>query len=191
MTDAATTKIDYPATGPQAGYILALTKKHACSDQFVARVTDALDGGTADEPSERTMDKIKASEVISWLMKQPLRAATISATTTAAAVAAAVPAGYYAVESATGNNDLDFYRVDVPETGKYVGRVFVKRIVGGHPEFNIHSSQTPAVLDRIMAAGVDAAATKYGTEIGRCYRCNRILTDDLSRSLGIGPHCRA
>jgi hypothetical protein len=47
------------------------------------------------------------------------------------------------------------------------------------------------VLERIVAAGVDEAATKYGVEIGRCYVCNRTLTDDLSRSLGIGPHCRS
>jgi hypothetical protein len=180
------------ATERQASYIKALLIKHECSDAFVARVATALDDGT--------MDKIKASEVIDWLLKKPIRKASHDATIAAPvaeAVAIAgptvskVPAGHYAVPSATGNNDLDFFRVDVPETGKYAGRTFVKRIVGGHPEFNVPRSNVDLVLERIVAAGVDEAATKYGVEIGRCYVCNRTLTDDLSRSLGIGPHCRS
>jgi len=30
---------------------------------------------------------------------------------------------------------------------------------------------------------------RYGQEIGSCGRCNRRLTDDLSRERGIGPEC--
>lgn len=100
-----------------------------------------------------------------------------------------VPAGHYALES-TGHNDLVFYRVDRPEKGRYVGSVFVKMIVGGKPDTNVARSAVPGILARIAADGPDEAGARYGQEIGRCCRCNRTLTDELSRSLGIGPDCR-
>jgi hypothetical protein len=99
-----------------------------------------------------------------------------------------VPAGHYAVES-TGHNDLAFYRVDCPTEGSYAGRVFVKLVVGGHPDQNVARSHVAGILERI-AADSDAAA-RYGRELGRCCRCNRTLTDETSRSLGIGPECRS
>lgn len=113
-----------------------------------------------------------------------------------------VPAGHYAVESATGNNDLDFYRVDRPEDGRWAGYTFVKRVIGGHPDTPVRGREAHSALDRIKNApryvndgedryGWEAAAIRYGVEIGRCYRCNRSLTDETSRALGIGPDCRS
>jgi hypothetical protein len=63
-------------------------------------------------------------------------------------------------------------------------------IVGGHPDQNVRRANVPGILSRIAEYGVEAAATLYGTELGQCYRCNRHLTDELSRQLGIGPECR-
>jgi hypothetical protein len=40
-----------------------------------------------------------------------------------------------------------------------------------------------------IAADPDAGP-RFGREIGRCYVCGRTLTDETSRSLGIGPVCR-
>jgi hypothetical protein len=40
-----------------------------------------------------------------------------------------------------------------------------------------------------IAADPDAGP-RFGQEIGRCYVCGRTLTDETSRSLGIGPVCR-
>lgn len=97
-----------------------------------------------------------------------------------------VPAGHYAVASATGNNDLDFYRVD-HGTGQWAGRTFVKRIIGGRPDVNVRQAEAADALARI-AADADAAA-RYGREVGRCCRCNRHLTDEASRAAGIGPEC--
>lgn len=102
-----------------------------------------------------------------------------------------VPAGHYAVTSATGNNDLDFYRVDVPEDGKWAGCSFVKRIIGGHPDTPVRGAEAKAALQRILDEGVDAAGLRYGQEVGRCRKCNRHLTDDESRAAGIGPDCAA
>lgn len=50
-------------------------------------------------------------------------------------------------------------------------------------------SERIRVLESI-AADPDAGP-RFGREIGSCYRCGRTLTDDISRSLGIGPDCRS
>lgn len=100
-----------------------------------------------------------------------------------------VPEGHYAIKS-TGSNDLAFYRVDRPTDGEYAGRVFVKSIVGGHPDRNVRRDAVAGILARIAEAGVEESARRYGQEIGRCCRCNRTLTDDESRAAGIGPECR-
>lgn len=108
----------------------------------------------------------------------------------AAATEYDVPAGHYAVESLTGNNDLDFFRVDRPTEGSHKGKTFVKRVIGGRPDCNVRGKTFHQALKAIQDAGIDVAAKRYGTEIGRCYRCNRHLTDETSRALGIGPDCR-
>lgn len=100
-----------------------------------------------------------------------------------------MPEGYYAVPSRTGNNDLDFYRVDRPRKGDWAGFVFVKRIIGGHPPQRISKGEQMGALDRIQRAGWSQAAQKYSRETGQCYRCRIELTDDASRALGLGETC--
>jgi len=102
-----------------------------------------------------------------------------------------VPQGHYAVPSLTGNNDLDFVRVDRPTEGRWEGYTFVKRIIGGHPDVAIRGKQAQDLLAAIAEFGVKRAAETYAHEFGRCYVCNRTLTDETSRALGIGPDCRA
>ena len=102
-----------------------------------------------------------------------------------------VPDGYYAVPSATGNNDLDFYRLNHGKPGgKWEHFQFVTRIIGGHPEFPVKGSEGRAAKERIAAYGYEAAGMLYASELGNCYICNKTLTDELSRQLGIGPVCR-
>lgn len=105
-----------------------------------------------------------------------------------------VPAGHYAVKSATGNNDLDFYRIDRPTEGKWAGRTFVKRVIGGRPDVAVRNAgERQQVLDRIFEAGVEESGKLYAKEIGRCRRCNRHLTDEDSRvgRNGYGATCYA
>ena len=73
------------------------------------------------------------------------------------------------------------------------GRSRTVRVVGGHPEFSIQGPTARIVLERILDApgGPEAAAAKYGQEIGQCGMCNRVLTDEVSRAAGIGPVCRS
>jgi hypothetical protein len=103
----------------------------------------------------------------------------------------AIPQGYYATKSHTGNNDLDFWFVRVPEDGRWAGFRFVKRIVGGRGTQEIRSGEQVAALQAILEFGVDAAGMLFAQELGRCRKCGRDLTDETSRSLGIGPTCRA
>ena len=102
-----------------------------------------------------------------------------------------VPAGHYATRSLTGNNDLDFWRVDRPTEGQWKGRTFVKRVIGGRPNTPVRGRTMFAALEAILEAGVDVAGTLYGTTLGQCRSCNRHLTDETSRALGIGPDCRS
>jgi len=101
-----------------------------------------------------------------------------------------VPAGHYAIPSATGTNDLDFYRVDRPTEGRWEGYVFVRRVIGGRSDQRIRRSEATAVLQRIADTGAERSMRWYGQEIGRCGRCNRHLTDEDSRAYGLGPTCR-
>lgn len=101
-----------------------------------------------------------------------------------------VPSGHYAVPSLTGNNDLDFFRVDRPEEGQWAGRTFVKRVIGGRPYSSVRGKTAREALEAILEFGIDEAGILYGSTLGQCSECNRHLTDELSRALGIGPECR-
>jgi len=102
-----------------------------------------------------------------------------------------VPAGRYAVPSATGNNDLDFYLVQKPDKGKWAGRTFVKRILGGHDPLPMSNSEQFRALRQITEAGVEEAGMRYAVETCCCRDCGRELTDEESRACGRGPTCRS
>lgn len=102
-----------------------------------------------------------------------------------------VPAGHYATTSATGNNDLDFWRVNVPEDGRWKGYQFVKRVIGGRPSQAVRGAQARAALEAIIKEGIDKCGVRYGQTIGKCRFCNRHLTDEESRQRGCGPDCAA
>jgi hypothetical protein len=87
--------------------------------------------------------------------------------------------------------DLDFFSVDRPTEGRWNGYTFVRRVIGGHADTPVRGAEAKAALEAILSAGVEESGRLYGTEIGRCYVCNRHLTDELSRELGIGPTCRS
>jgi uncharacterized protein DUF6011 len=102
-----------------------------------------------------------------------------------------VPAGHYAVPSLSGNNDLDFFRVVRPTEGQWAGHTFVNRVIGGRQDSPIRGKAAKQALEAILELGVEDAGILYGTTLGRCRDCNRHLTDELSRALGIGPECRS
>jgi hypothetical protein len=102
-----------------------------------------------------------------------------------------IPQGYYATDSLTGSNDLDFWKVDVVDKGTYRGSIFVKRVIGGRGNVHVNERTRVAALTAIRNASPEKAAHVFGQELGRCNRCGRHLTDEESRAESRGPDCRA
>jgi Family of unknown function (DUF6011) len=98
----------------------------------------------------------------------------------------------FAVPSATGNNDLDFWVVNT-WTGRN-GRTMhgLKRYIGGQGPVIVRMTPEAkvAVAQAIHAAGPMEALKLFGRELGVCGDCGRSLTDEVSRSEGRGPICR-
>jgi hypothetical protein len=91
-----------------------------------------------------------------------------------------VPEGRYAVEV---DGELKFYHVEVSDKG------FVTAFVRASDELHeLRFKAMVAILERIVAAGIDEAAFKFAIEIGECRRCHRTLTSKW-RHVGIGPEC--
>jgi len=110
----------------------------------------------------------------------------------AGAVIADIAAGFYATPSATGNNDLDFWKVT---EGRKPGMRFVKRVVGGGDQkcpklVDISQQQQFAALRAILREGIAKASDQYADNQGRCKKCGIHLTDDDSRAARMGPVCR-
>jgi hypothetical protein len=108
---------------------------------------------------------------------------------------ASLAEGYYATRSRTGNNDLDFWRIDKPSSGKWAGYMFVKRIVGGGQgdemqTFQLSNMQQRLACEAIMDLGAEESRMLFAAEMTRCTDCGRMLTDQASRDAGRGPTCR-
>jgi hypothetical protein len=101
--------------------------------------------------------------------------------------------GYYAIPSATGNNDLDFFYVSTNK-GFYnsgdKGKRSIKRFLGGSQKLPLNKNLWAGIVERITAAGPFEAQQLAGRTIGICSRCGRDLTDEESRAFGMGPTCR-
>ncbi len=98
-----------------------------------------------------------------------------------------VEEGRYALPSATGNNDLDFFRVRISHSRKEV-----LRVIGGHADQGIPFQQVREVAERLGALSTEErleAMALYGRELGACGKCGRHLTDEASRARGLGPEC--
>lgn len=139
------------------------------------------------------LTKPGASALIDWLKGLPIKAAPAKEipATAAAVRAEAVPAGRYAIDTQVhAVNGTAFYKVDRPTEGRWAGRVFVKQIIGPD-EQRLSQKQGGAIIAAIARVGAEAAAARYGHEIGECGMCGRRLTNDESRARGIGPICAA
>lgn len=97
--------------------------------------------------------------------------------------------GHYAIDGRDGRQ-TDFYRVDRPTEGKWSGWTFLKMVVGGKPDVRVKSHDIIYSVLEAIQKDPAKAAQRYGVELGQCSRCNRHLTDEVSRSLGMGPDCR-
>lgn len=94
-----------------------------------------------------------------------------------------VPDGYYAITRE--DKPLLFVRVTTWDSGQR--KVQIQASDDLHRTFP-GTAQT--ILESIRTQGPQKAGILYGQEIGKCCACGRTLTDETSRSLGIGPDCR-
>jgi len=134
----------------------------------------------------RTTGKL-TKKVMSYSIDSLLKIPKKEAQTLPAVVEAeGPPAGRYAIENAEG--ELRFYQVDKPTEGRWVGRTFVK-VQTGDDLYPVRGLALAAVLAEITK-DPEGASRRYGREIGRCGVCGRTLTDEVSRSEGIGPRCK-
>jgi len=178
-------------TPNQRGFLLDLiAKKQVKPDQEgkIDLIMKCL--RISEDPEEYGMSKSKASELITWFLKQddkPKERFEDGSTMMGfmkQRFEMEVPSGRYAVDNDQG--ELRFYNVWVSRD-KMRLNVYVAH---GPEDSNLKYQQTVmGVLRKIKDAGIREAAIRYGMEIGSCSNCGRRLTNRISRELGIGPIC--
>ena len=94
--------------------------------------------------------------------------------------------GRYAIAIA---GKLRFFRVNTPTEGRWAKMTFVNEVFGGGRRDPVQNRQFRQTILNAIADDSDALA-RYGRELGECGVCGRALTDEESRSIGIGPVCR-
>ncbi|MEU4066631.1 DUF6011 domain-containing protein [Streptomyces wedmorensis] len=114
------------------------------------------------------------------------------------AVIELVADGYYAVRVEPDQDDWTFLRVSRPESGPRKGHFKVqtqhgdnlKEVFAISPsgEFLVASGDIRLMIIE-LATGQHKAAANYGRKVGKCCRCGKTLTDNVSRKYGIGPEC--
>lgn len=108
--------------------------------------------------------------------------------------ARAVPGGSYAL---VRDGKTVFYEFGRPDIGKWAGWGFFALVIGDETRrlatIRPNGSTTGVGLDslREIAANPKEASARYGREIGQCGVCGKTLTNEESRTLGIGPVCIA
>lgn len=182
------------ATIPAAKFQTTVTaKQEAFLRKLYVERNPAM--GTNPEILDGVIDEILragkqyASKAIDGLLAQPKVAGTKSNFNNVGEfdeLMEEIPVGYYAVDM---GDTLRFFAM---RQAKQSGRKYLRQVVGGTIDgYSIRRAARGEALAAIQAAGPEQAAIRYGHEIGQCYVCNRILTDESSRAKGIGPVCEA
>lgn len=162
------------ATEKQLNYIDALRNERMMTDEQDSWLGRHLQEG---------MTRARASEIIERLLTLAAKPGGSGPFSGADVALVEVPAGRYAVENEQG--ELRFYKKWVAADGKR-HYIYVQH---GPDESKLPLPAQIAIAKKILAAGVRAAAIRYGMEIGACSNCGLRLTNRISRELGIGPVC--
>ena len=99
----------------------------------------------------------------------------------------------FAVDTEKGaENKIAFWWIVRHEGADGKVKYFLRQVIGGQDPVRVRMSPAAmvGVARKIEAAGPLEAMLRYGKELGHCGHCNRELTNDVSRELGIGPRCR-
>lgn len=98
----------------------------------------------------------------------------------------------FAVATGEGSdNDLAFWWI-VKREGPMGIRYFLRQVIGGQGPVQVRMAPEAmiSIARKIKAAGPLEALLTYGRELGSCGHCGRDLTNQVSRSFGMGPYCR-
>lgn len=164
------------ATEKQINFILSLADQKDVSDvhPIALGCVDDIRMGYAD-----SINKKYASKMIGLLLAAPGKMKMVQDEVE-------VEAGRYAIEF---GGKLRFFHVNRPEDGRWKGFTFVNEQAGDEL-FSVRNAESRKKILQTIANDEDALA-RYGQELGVCGMCGRTLTDEDSRSIGIGPVCRS
>lgn len=175
-----------PASARQKDYLLSLARRRALygvdtgPEDTVAFVQADIDAGmTKEQASTLIDDALKAPA--HRKPGQPVRLVDLPGLGDVD-----VPEGFYALTDDHGATR--FYQVGEIRKGPHWGQTGVYRIAGDRG-LVLYPKDAAAAVTAILADPL-TAAWAFADLIGKCYRCGRTLTDDVSRMLSIGPNCR-
>ena len=161
------------ATEPQLSYLRKLRDGRDLSTLAPEQIAWLQDADFDTFPSE--LPKLRIGKVIETLVALPwAKKGTEKGLPD-------VADGRYAVEKDDGT--LMFYSVKKGHSITFVD------VWASDARWPIKQFAEKKRVLALIAADPDAGP-RFGREIGRCYVCGRTLTDETSRSLGIGPVCR-
>jgi hypothetical protein len=167
-------------TGPMLNYVVSLASDRvapslgSCGEERIENIAAQLEGRP---------DKWTVSKWIDYLKQQPVDVKDGYAQPQ-------VPAGRYAVYGDDGT--VDFYQVDKPEQGRWVGHTFVKLLIGAPGSFNeqrFDKTTAATILRKIETSGVENSARLFGQKTEHCGNCMSPLTQPQSRAAGYGGTC--
>jgi hypothetical protein len=162
-------------TPSQSKYIRALLAKH--SGPAIEDIRSSLNALR----EVNGITKAIASEVISTLRSIPASKAAPEAPNNSPKV----PDGHYAITGPDGK--IRFYTVATAIDGKWKSISFIA-VHSSDERFILKGEGRKQILAEI-GKDVEHAGKLYATETNHCYRCNRELTDEISRARGLGPVC--
>lgn len=175
-----------PATERQVSYLEALRDGKDLSPLKPEQIAWLRDADFTTIPKSRASDVIEQLKELPWLPKDEAPAGEKFPEVADGRYAISKTAGQIAGDEAHSpgaDSRLMFYSV---KKGKHVTFVDAWASDARWPVKN--ATEKLRILTAI-AADPDAGP-RFGREIGKCYVCGRTLTDETSRSLGIGPVCR-
>jgi len=168
---------DVPATEKQVSYLQGLRDGKDLS------TLSPEQRAWLDDADFTKVPKRRASDVIEQLKELPWKPREEGNPQFAEMWNLEVKTGRYAIAGEDGA--LRFYSVkrDEERTAVWVD------VWASDTRYPVRAIPQRLEILKAIAADPDAGP-RFGREIGKCYVCGRTLTDETSRSLGIGPICR-
>lgn len=186
-----TTTATRPATKPQVEFIKDMLAEIAkAPETFLVdgkkAVDDFITQATTWTFADGEPDRVKASQAIDRLkaVRSQVRAAAATKPAITAHPASQLEPGRYAVTDDTGVTK--FFRVKAGTKNPAYRFIDVQASDTFYPV----RGKATVVIAKAILTDVAGARMLYANELGRCYQCGRTLTDETSRTLGIGPVCR-